>query len=64
MSPIQKKHVFWLLGIVLAAGIGWYFFGTGSTPLISLNSTNFEQFRSAFNGDAHAPRAVLLLSPT
>jgi hypothetical protein len=53
-----------LLAIVLAAGIGWYFWDTGSIPLVSLNPTNFDEFRMAFNGDAHATRAVLLLSPT
>jgi hypothetical protein len=64
VSPVRKKHAFWLLAIVLVAGIGWYFSGTGSIPLVSLNPRNFDEFRMAFNGDAHATRAVLLLSPT
>jgi len=46
------------------AGIAWYFWGTGNVPLVSLNPSNFDEFRSAFNDDARATRAVLLLSPT
>jgi hypothetical protein len=62
--PVKKKHAFGLLAIVFAAGMGWYFWCTGSIPLVSLNPTNFDEFRMAFNGDAHDTRAVLLLSPT
>ena len=63
MSGERKKYAFGLIVVVLAAGIAWYFWGTGSIPLVSLNPSNFDEFRSAFN-DARAARAVLLLSPT
>jgi hypothetical protein len=62
--PVKKKLAFGLVAIVFAAGIGWYFWGTGSVPLVSLNTTNVEQFGNAFNGDPSATRAVVLLSPT
>lgn len=64
MSPVRKKNAFWLLMILLGAGIGWYFSSTGNIPLVSLNPTNFDAFKMAFNGDANDTRAVLLLSPT
>jgi hypothetical protein len=64
VSPVRKKHALWLLAILLVAGIAWYFWGTGSVPLVSLNTTNVEQFGNAFNGDPGATRAVVLLSPT
>lgn len=64
MLPVRNKSALWLVAIILAAGMVWYFLGTGSTPLVSLHPNNFEQFKNAFNGDAHATRAVLLLSPT
>ena len=64
MSGERKKYAFGLIAVVLTAGMAWYFWGTGSVPLISLNASNFEEFRNAFNGDPGATRAVLLLSPT
>ena len=64
MSPVRKNNAFWLLVIFLGAGIGWYFSSTGNIPLVSLNPTNFDAFKTAFNGDANDARAVLLLSPT
>ena len=36
----------------------------GQEPLITLSSANFSEFENAFDGDADAPRLVLLLSPT
>jgi hypothetical protein len=64
VSGARKKYAFGLIAIVLTAGIAWYFWGTGSAPLVSLNPSNFDKFRSDFNDDARATRAVLLLSPT
>ena len=64
MSGERKKYAFGLIAVVLTAGIAWYFWGTGSVPLVSLNASNFEEFSNAFNGDPGATRAVLLLSPT
>ena len=64
MSGERKKYAFGLIAIVLTAGIAWYFWGTGSVPLVSLNPSNFDEFRSAFNENARATRSVLLLSPT
>ena len=64
MSGERKKYAFGLIAVVLMAGIAWYFWGTGSVPLVSLNASNFEEFRNAFNDDVGATRAVLLLSPT
>ena len=64
MSGERKKYAFGLIAVVLTAGIAWYFWGTGSVPLVSLYASNFEEFRNAFNGDPGATRAVLLLSPT
>ena len=64
MSTERKKYALGLIAIVLTAGIAWYFWGTGSVPLVSLNPSNFDEFRIAFDGDAKNTRAVLLLSPT
>jgi hypothetical protein len=64
VSGERKKYAFGLIAIVLTAGIAWYFWGTGSVPLVSLNPNNFDQFGNVFNEDARATRAVLLLSPT
>jgi hypothetical protein len=64
MSGERKKYAFGLIAIILTAAIAWYFWGTGSVPLVLLNPTNFDEFRSVFNDDARATRAVLLLSPT
>jgi hypothetical protein len=64
VSGARKKYAFGLIAIVLTAGIAWYFWGTASAPLVSLNPSNFDEFRSDFNDDARATRAVLLLSPT
>jgi hypothetical protein len=64
VSGERKKYAFGLIAVVLTAGMAWYFWGTGSVPLVSLNASNFEEFRNAFNGDPGATRAVLLLSPT
>lgn len=64
MSGVRKKYAFGLIAIVLAGAIAWYFWGTGSVPVISLNTSNLEQFGNAFNGAAGATRVVLLLSPT
>jgi hypothetical protein len=64
VSPVRKKQALWLLAILLVAGIGWYFSSTGNIPLVSLNPTNFDTFRMAFDGHARDTRAVLLLSPT
>jgi hypothetical protein len=61
---VRKKYAFALIAIALTAGMVWYLWGTGSVPLVSLTPSNFDEFRSAFNQDARAPRAVLLLSPT
>jgi hypothetical protein len=36
----------------------------GQEPLVALSNTNFRDFENAFDGDAGAPRLVLLLSPT
>lgn len=64
MPGRQKKYAFLLVAIVLAAAVAWYFSGTGSVPVLSLNPSNFEQFRNAFNVDSNTTRVVLLLSPT
>jgi hypothetical protein len=36
----------------------------GQEPLVTLFSTNFGDFETAFDGDANVPRLLLLLSPT
>ncbi len=64
MSLVRKKYAFWLLAILVAAGISWYFSSEENIPLVSLNSTNSDAFKMAFNGNAHNTLAVLLLSPT
>jgi hypothetical protein len=64
VSGERKKYAFGLIAVVLTAGIAWYFWGTGSVPLVSLNASNFQQFGTAFNGAPGSTRAVLLLSPT
>jgi len=64
VSAVRTKYALWLIALPFAAAIAWFFFGTGSVPLVSLNPGNFQQFRNAFNGGERAVRAVLLMSPT
>jgi hypothetical protein len=64
VSGERRKYAFGLIATALTAAVAWYFWGTGSVPLVSLNPNNFDEFRNAFNQDARATRAVLLLSPT
>ena len=64
MSLGAKKYALGLAAVALVAFIGWYFWGPGSVPLISLNQNNLDQFKQAFDGSAKDSRLVLLLSPT
>ncbi|MFZ0276142.1 MAG: hypothetical protein WA254_04910 [Candidatus Sulfotelmatobacter sp.] len=64
MSQGPKKYALGLAAVALVAFIGWYFWGPGGVPLISLNQSNVDQFRQAFDGSAKDTRVVLLLSPT
>jgi hypothetical protein len=66
----MKKRALVLAAVALLLFLGGlYFWGpssvpSGQEPLVALSSTNFSEFEKAFDGDADAPRLVLLLSPT
>lgn len=64
MSLLNKKYTSRLGVIALVVGAGWYFWGPGSVPLISLKKNNFVLFKQSFDGNAKDTRVVLLLSPT
>jgi hypothetical protein len=69
MQSRRAKYGLWLVGIVGAFVIVWYFWlskGTppGQPPLASLTPDNFGNFRHEFNSTADRARLVLLLSPT
>lgn len=64
---MNTERLAWLLGLVVAFGIAWYFLWsavtpTGQPPLTRL--TNEHAFVSAFNRTASDVRMVLLFSPT
>lgn len=64
---VKTKRLAWLLGLVVAFGIAWYFLWSavtpnGQPPLTRL--TNEAAFVSEFNRAATGARMVLLLSPT
>jgi hypothetical protein len=69
MQRRRVKYAFWLVGIVAALLIVWYFWLSKGTPrgqsaLTSLTQNNLEQFKHDFNGGGDEARLVLLLSPT
>lgn len=61
-----------ILAVLVLTGLlalGWHFYAggkvpAGQSPLVSLNPTNFDQLRTAFNAASGEVRIVLLLSPT
>lgn len=55
--------------VVVALLIGFYLWGpstvpAGQQPLLTLSSSNFNEFAKAFDAGADGPRLLLLLSPT
>ncbi len=67
----MKKKLF--IGVSLAALLlllgAAYLWAPGSVPrgqepLLTLTPASFEEFEKTFDGNADAPRLVLLLSPT
>ena len=65
----RLKAVLLSLVALAIAILAWRQFGPArtpspQTPLESLAAANFQDFRDAFNTDAHEARLVLLLSPT
>lgn len=64
---VNTKRLAWLVGLAVAFGTAWYFFGSAATPdgqppLKRL--TNAGAFVSEFNQTAGDVRMVLLFSPT
>jgi len=65
---LNRKYAL-LSFVVLAALVGWYFWGFsrtphGQPPLTSLTPNNLEEFKQQFTDAADRTRLVLLLSPT
>jgi len=63
------KYALWVVGVIAAFLIVWYFWlskGTppGQPPLTSLTRSNLDHFKNDFNGAGDEARLVLLLSPT
>jgi len=66
---MTSKKAFWLLLAIALLAVGFYLWGSSSTPpgqppLVSLNDANVSQFQQSFNAAASKTRIVLLLSPT
>ena len=66
---MKKKNIIVAVVAALLLLVTAYFWGPssvplGQPPLLTLTSANFHEFEAAFDGDAGAPRLVLLLSPT
>jgi hypothetical protein len=66
---MTRKRTFWLVFAIVILGIGFYLWGSSSTPpgqppLVSLNEANVSQFQQSFNSAFSNTRIVLLLSPT
>jgi len=66
---MMKKRWLWLVFAVVILVIGFYLWGSSSTPsgqpaLVSLNEANVSQFQQNFNAAISNTRIVLLLSPT
>jgi hypothetical protein len=60
----NKKYLLWLSAVALVVGAGWYFWGPGSVPVVSLTKNNLDLFRQTFDASPKETRVVLLLSPT
>ena len=60
----KGKYIAWMAAAALAAGLGWYLWGSGGIPLTTLTPNNFDQFTRDFNRKTNDVRLVLLLSPT
>jgi hypothetical protein len=63
------KRVLWVVGGLVILGVGYHFYGGGSTPkgqppLVSLNSSNMPTLKDAFNSSASSIRLLVMLSPT
>ncbi|MGB6775244.1 MAG: hypothetical protein WBE45_12755 [Terriglobales bacterium] len=63
------KYTLSFVAIAVVASVCWYLWGwnrapQGQTPLVSLTSSNLDQFKLEFNEGADRNRLVLLLSPT
>jgi hypothetical protein len=66
---MTKPKIIIPLLVVLAFAVYWYYWVSprtprGQPPLTSLNSSNFDLFKDAFNDAADRTRLVLLVSPT
>jgi hypothetical protein len=65
----KKRTIFVAVVAVIALLAVVYLWGPSSAPtgqesLVTLSSTNFSEFETAFDGDTNIPRLLLLLSPT
>ena len=63
------KYALWVVGVIAAFLIVWYFWLSketppGQPPLTSLTRSNLDHFKNDFNGAGDEARLVLLLSPT
>lgn len=66
---MTRKRALWLLCVIAVLAIGFYLWGSSSTPpgqppLVSLDENNVLQFQQSFNAATSKTRVVLLLSPT
>ena len=66
---MKRKYLLWLIPIIIALVIIWYFYygaGTpkGQPPLKYITEANVNQFEHDFDSVPHEKRLVLLLSPT
>jgi hypothetical protein len=66
---MARKRALWFVFAIAILGIGFYLWGSSSTPpgqpaLVSLNQDNVSQFQQSFNASLSNTRIVLLLSPT
>jgi hypothetical protein len=66
---MTRRRALWLVLAVAILAVGFYLWGSSSTPpgqppVVSLNQANVAQFQQSFNAAIANTRVVLLLSPT
>ena len=66
---MTRRRTGWLIFAITLLAIGFYLWGSSSTPpgqppLVFLNQSNVAQFQQSFNAAISETRVVLLLSPT
>jgi len=66
---MRRKRALWLMTAIAIVAVGFYLWGSRSTPsgqppIVSLNQDNVAQFQQSFDAAISQTRIVLLLSPT